>query len=76
MKLVLSVDGVRDIYPDRHVVHYRSRTAGGSSGSPCFDDDWRLVAVHRAERSRPTGSIREGVLFHDVLEAIKDDVVA
>lgn len=75
MKLVLSEAGVREVHLDRHVVHYRSRTAGGSSGSPCFDDDWHLIAVHRAERSRPTGSIREGVLFQAVLERIGDEVV-
>lgn len=27
-------------------VRYRTNTLGGSSGSPCFDQDWQLVALH------------------------------
>ncbi|WP_420749363.1 trypsin-like serine peptidase [Rhodococcus sp. O3] len=29
-------------------VHYRSPTEGGSSGSPVFDDQWRLIGLHHA----------------------------
>lgn len=34
-------------YDDR-LVHYRSPTEPGSSGSPVFDASWRLIAVHHA----------------------------
>jgi Trypsin-like peptidase domain len=34
-------------YDDR-LVHYRSPTEPGSSGSPVFDSTWRLIAVHHA----------------------------
>jgi hypothetical protein len=34
-------------YDDR-VLHYRSPTEGGSSGSPVFDDEWRLIGLHHA----------------------------
>ena len=34
-------------YDDR-VLHYRSPTEGGSSGSPVFDNQWNLIGVHHA----------------------------
>jgi V8-like Glu-specific endopeptidase len=33
---------------DDRVMHYRSPTERGSSGSPVFDDAWRLIAVHHS----------------------------
>jgi V8-like Glu-specific endopeptidase len=45
-------------------VNYRTNTEPGSSGSPCFSDQWELVALHRA------GNIdhNEGVPFSAILE--------
>ncbi|MGH3935433.1 MAG: serine protease [Pseudonocardiaceae bacterium] len=33
---------------DSTVVHYRSPTEGGSSGSPVFDHEWKLIGLHHA----------------------------
>ena len=33
---------------DHRVLHYRSPTEGGSSGSPVYDDKWRLIGLHHA----------------------------
>jgi Trypsin-like peptidase domain/Tetratricopeptide Repeats-Sensor len=33
---------------DQRLVHYRTPTEPGSSGSPVFDDQWRLIAIHHA----------------------------
>jgi V8-like Glu-specific endopeptidase len=34
-------------YDDR-VLHYRSPTEGGSSGSPVFDNQWNLIGLHHS----------------------------
>jgi V8-like Glu-specific endopeptidase len=34
-------------YDDR-VLHYRSPTEGGSSGSPVFDNQWKLIGLHHS----------------------------
>jgi hypothetical protein len=36
---------------DQRRVHYRTPTEPGSSGSPVFDDQWRLIAIHHAGRA-------------------------
>ncbi|MFD9551716.1 trypsin-like peptidase domain-containing protein [Nocardia salmonicida] len=36
---------------DRDAVQYRTDTEGGSSGSPVFDNQWRLVALHHGQTS-------------------------
>jgi V8-like Glu-specific endopeptidase/tetratricopeptide (TPR) repeat protein len=37
---------------DQRVLHYRSPTEGGSSGSPVFDDEWRLIGLHHSGGTR------------------------
>src|SRR3954469_25097552 len=37
---------------DHRVLHYRSPTEGGSSGSPVFDDEWRLIGLHHSGGTR------------------------
>jgi hypothetical protein len=43
-------DNVLLDYDDR-VLHYRAPTEHGSSGSPVFNRDWQVVAVHHAGRT-------------------------
>jgi len=37
---------------DERVVHYRSPTEPGSSGSPVFDNEWRLIGLHHSGGAR------------------------
>jgi hypothetical protein len=46
LKLAFDTAGVLNIFPNGTRVRYATNTEGGSSGSPCFDVDWSLVALH------------------------------
>jgi hypothetical protein len=69
-------------YNDR-LVHYRSATRPGSSGSPVFNDRWKLVAMHHARRGdmprlhgAGTYSASEGIRIKPILESVLAKVVA
>ena len=70
MKLSTSGNGVTGVYDSKGLVQYATNAAEGSSGSPCYTDDWKVVALHHAQRSRPFGSVREGILMKNILARI------
>jgi V8-like Glu-specific endopeptidase len=76
MKLALSSNAVTATLNDAGLIQYVTRTAGGSSGAPCFDDDWRMVAIHHSERARSFGTIREGILMNAIYSRIKPHLSA
>lgn len=71
MQLASSVDAVTFRDEETGILQYVTRTASGSSGAPCFDENWNLVALHHAERSRPFGTIREGILMTAIEKEIR-----
>ena len=70
MKVSLSNNGVVKVDSVRGLVWYVNRTQGGSSGSPCFNEDWELVALHHKEQQRSFGTVREGILFQSIYAEI------
>jgi endonuclease G, mitochondrial len=70
MKVSLSNNGVVKTNEARGLVLYVNPTKRGSSGSPCFDHDWRLVALHHKEMATSFGSVREGILFSAIYPQI------
>jgi hypothetical protein len=47
-QVMLSVRDNKLLDADEQRVHYRTPTLGGSSGSPVFNHDWELIALHHA----------------------------
>jgi hypothetical protein len=48
MKLALDTEAVIGLNGNGTRVKYRTNTEPGSSGSPCFNQNWELVALHHA----------------------------
>lgn len=70
MKITPSSNGITGIYQKQGKIQYVSNTSAGSSGSPCFNDDWQVVALHRAKKTRNFGAIGEGILFSAIYPEI------
>jgi endonuclease G len=56
---------------------YQSDTAPGSSGSPVFNDQWEIVALHHAGVPAPDhpetgGYINEGILVRRIMEFVRE----
>ena len=70
LQFASSGDGIVTVIPDKGLLQYATRALGGSSGSPCFTDDWQVTALHHAERSRSFGVVREGIIMKNILAEI------
>ena len=58
-------------------LHYAADTEPGSSGSPVFNDQWEVVALHHASVRAPEhtefgGVLNEGIRITAILGAVKD----
>ncbi len=59
-------------------LHYRTPTEGGSSGSPVFNQEWKLVGLHHAGKDdmprlngQPgTYQANEGIIFRKIIDSI------
>ncbi len=64
-------------YVDENIIQYLTDTLPGSSGSPVFDDNWNLIALHHSGGNiREPGTKRitfrnEGIHINKVIEGLK-----
>lgn len=72
MKIAISSNAIANIFPDSGLIQYVTKTSPGSSGSPCFNQDWQVVALHHAQRATHFGSIREGILLNSIYKQIRE----
>ena len=48
LKLAIDMSGVIGVNTNETRLKYKVNTEGGSSGAPCFDAGWKLVALHHS----------------------------
>jgi endonuclease G len=51
-------------------LYYTTDTEPGSSGSPVFNKDWKVVALHHAAKKIGGRDANEGILFRDILDFV------
>lgn len=61
LKLSLDTGAVIAVNPAGSRLRYRTNTEPGSSGSPCFDLGWTLLAVHHAGDPAATPEYNQGI---------------
>ena len=66
-------------YVDENIIQYLTDTLPGSSGSPVFDDQWKLIALHHSGGNiRQPGTKRiafrnEGIHINKVIAGLKEN---
>jgi V8-like Glu-specific endopeptidase len=71
LKLTLKPNAITGVYPAVGRVQYITLATHGASGAPCFNKNWEVIAIHRAEQSVSFGTRREGILFSAIHSRIK-----
>ncbi len=74
MELALGPNGLLGLNRNQTRVRYQTNTDPGSSGSPCFDLNWDLMALHHAGDPDFTLAYAEwnqGIPFYQIAAALK-----
>jgi hypothetical protein len=72
LQLALDTRAVEGVYGNGTRVRYRTNTEPGSSGSPVFDQNWNLVAVHHSgDPSSGLPTYNEGVPIHLIADRLR-----
>jgi V8-like Glu-specific endopeptidase len=77
LELALDTEAVIGLTGNGTRVRYRTNTEPGSSGSPCCDANWNLVALHHVGDPKygsltKKGDWNQGVLFDAIVRRIKE----
>jgi len=75
MKLALDLDAKMEVNANGTRVLYQTATEGGSSGSPCFNQFWEVVALHHAGDPSYEGfynpAFNEGIPISKIVERLR-----
>jgi V8-like Glu-specific endopeptidase len=73
LKLALDTNAVIGVNANGTRVRYRTNTERGSSGSPCFNQNWELVALHHVGDPNFASPYNQGVTFSAIAKRLKID---
>jgi len=75
LKLAFDTNSITAVNSNRTRVRYRTNTEGGSSGSPAFDVNWNLLALHHAgdpdAKPAPLARYNQGIPIDTVAALIR-----
>jgi V8-like Glu-specific endopeptidase len=72
MKIALDTSSVIGLNQNGNRLQYKTNTEPGSSGSPCFAMDWKLVAIHGASATDQAGEeVNQGTPIDLVAASIR-----
>jgi hypothetical protein len=71
LKLALDTEAVIAVNANGARVRYRTNTEPGSSGSPCFDFNWNLVALHHVGDPKWNAKYNQGIPFASIVAQLK-----
>lgn len=71
MKLALDTEAIIGLNGNGTRVEYRTNTEPGSSGSPCFNQDWELVALHHSGDTNWVPTWNEGIPINIIRNHLK-----
>lgn len=69
MKLAVDVDGILGLNQNETRLNYKTLTESGSSGSPCFNQNLELIALHH---NGYKGSRNIGIPIHTLIKSWKE----
>lgn len=63
LKLAFDTDSIINVNANKTRVRYKTNTEAGSSGSPCFNINWELTALHHSGEPNFNPTYNQGIPF-------------
>lgn len=74
LKLAIDTNAIIEVKYEGRRVRYRTNTDEGSSGSPCFDANWNLAALHHmGDPAYGPAQFNQGIPMHAIVQFLKDE---
>ena len=72
LKMALDTDSIQSVNANGTRVKYTTNTEPGSSGSPCFDSNWNIVALHHfGDTNWKNPEWNQGIPIHLIASRLK-----